>query len=77
MSIREKAQKKIRKVLFIGSLATIYGILVTFLVDDFETFFASGFGVLMIDALVLWAVFFIRKQCKEKEDQEDRNRFFK
>lgn len=77
MNIRAKAEKKIRKISIIGSLATIYGIFVTFLVDDFEMFFVSGFSVLMIDVVVLWAVLFVRKRCKEKEEQEDRNRFFK
>ncbi len=63
-----------RKILLIGIAATIYGILVTYFVEDFKAFLVSGFNVLMIDTTALFCLYYLRKKSKEKEDQDEKNK---
>ena len=76
MEAKAKAQQKIRKILLIGISTTIYGILVNYLVDDFEVFLKAGFMVFIIDATALFTICFIHKKIKKREEQEEKNKKF-
>ena len=76
MEARIKAKKKMRKILLIGIFFSVYGIMVNYLVDDLELLLKAGFMVIIINATALFTLYNIRKKCKKREEQEQKNEIF-
>lgn len=72
MKAREIAKKKIRKILLIGILYNVYGILNNYYVYEFEEFFTISMCVLIIDVTALFTIVHLCKKYREKEEK-DRN----
>lgn len=72
MKARKIAKKKIRKILLIGILCNVYGILNNYYVYEFEEFFTISMCVLIIDVTALFTIVHLCKKYMEKEEK-DRN----